>query len=47
MDDIHEDDTDISHKIKSFLSKDKNFRDPNFDPSPYLIKILKEKEANQ
>jgi len=39
--DIDDDDNDISDKIKKFLSKDSNFRNPNFDPAPYLIKILK------
>jgi hypothetical protein len=45
--DIYDDDDDLSTKVKHFLSKDSNFRDPAFDPAPYLLKVLKEKEANQ
>lgn len=47
MDIYDDDEDDISLKIKHFLTKDTNFRDPQFDPAPYLIKVLKEKEANQ
>ena len=32
--------------IKQFLSKDAEFRNPNFDPAPYLIQILKDKSAD-
>jgi hypothetical protein len=42
-----DDDEDLGNKIKNFLTKHTNFRDPAFDPAPYLIKVLKEKEANQ
>lgn len=45
--DIDDDDDNLGKKIKQFLSKDSNFRNPAFDPAPYLIKILKEKEASQ
>ena len=48
---IHEDDDDddlsLVNKIRNFLTKHTNFRDESFDPAPYLIKVLKEKEANQ
>lgn len=43
MDDIYDEDEDLSSKIKHFLSKDSSFRDPSFDPSPYLLKVLKDK----
>jgi hypothetical protein len=46
--DIHDDDDeDLINKIRHFLTKHTNFRDESFDPAPYLIKVLKEKEANQ
>lgn len=34
-------------RVRHFLAKDNSFREPEFDPAPYLIKVLKEKEANQ
>jgi hypothetical protein len=43
MDDIYDEDDDLSTKIKQFLSKDSSFRDVAFDPSPYLLKVLKDK----
>lgn len=47
MDINDDDDDDLGSRIKHFLAKYTNFRDPTFDPAPYLIKVLKEKEANQ
>lgn len=47
MDINDDDDDDLGSRIKHFLAKHTNFRDPAFDPAPYLIKVLKEKEANQ
>jgi len=43
MDDIYDDDDDLATRIKQFLSKDTSFRDAAFDPSPYLLKVLKDK----
>ena len=43
---MDQDDYDLKLRIKEFLSKDAEFRNPNFDPAPYLINILKEKSAN-
>lgn len=39
----NDDEEDLATKIKHFIAKHTNFRDPNFDPAPYLIKVLKEK----
>jgi hypothetical protein len=47
MDIRDDEEEDLAGKIKHFLAKHTNFRDPAFDPAPYLIKVLKEKEANQ
>lgn len=44
---IDEDEEDLITKIRHFLTKDNSFREADFDPAPYLIKVLKEKEANQ
>lgn len=45
--DILDDDEDLITRIRHFLAEDNHFREPEFDPAPYLIKVLKEKEANQ
>ena len=47
MDIMDDDEDDLASKIKHFLARHTNFRDPAFDPAPYLIKVFKEKEANQ
>lgn len=44
---LEEEDDDLGMRIRHYLTKDNNFRLPEFDPAPYLIKVLKEKEANQ
>lgn len=45
--DILDDEEDLVTRIRHFLADDNHFREPEFDPAPYLIKVLKEKEANQ
>ena len=42
-----EEENELNIRIRHFLTKDNNFREAEFDPAPYLIKVLKEKEANQ
>ena len=37
------DDEDTRFQIKEFLSKENQFRNPNFDPAPFIIDILKQK----
>lgn len=34
-------DDELINRIRHFLVKDVNFRREDFDPSPYLIKVLK------
>lgn len=43
---MDESDIDLKIRIKEFLSQNAQFRNPEFDPSPYLIEILKEKSAD-
>ena len=42
-----DDECDIKFQIKQFLSKENQFRNPRFDPAPFIIDILKHKQANQ
>lgn len=43
---MDEEDVDLHMKIKQFLSQVAEFRNPTFDPAPYLIQILKDKSAD-
>jgi hypothetical protein len=47
MEELDDYDDELIVRIRHFLAKDVNFREPEFDPAPYLIRVLKEKEANQ